>query len=188
MAVSTPQVFLDAHGLVRVDPQPILGPPPSVAALVDHVAERFGDAPALAERRARLSFVELREAVDRAADALAAAGVGGANVYPAEVVRIIEADPQIAEVAVVARDHPRLGQEVVALVLPAIGVAASQLDRGCLVDTCLAELARYKVPVEWFAVEQFPRNAMSKVVKPVLTAWLNGDTWPSDLPVPTLLE
>jgi long-chain acyl-CoA synthetase len=103
---------------------------------------------------------------------------GGANVYPAEVERVVEALPGIAEVAVVPRDHPRLGEEVVAVVLPASGPGADALDRLRLVDACRAELATYKVPVDWYLVDEFPRNAMGKVRKPLLRDWLRDGTWP----------
>jgi long-chain acyl-CoA synthetase len=94
---------------------------------------------------------------------------GGANVYPAEVERVLEATGLIAEAAVVGRDHSRLGEEVVAFVSAAPGV---ELDVQGLVSRCHAELAGYKVPSSWFVVAAFPRNAMGKVVKPQLRAWL----------------
>jgi long-chain acyl-CoA synthetase len=112
---------------------------------------------------------------------------GGANVYPAEVERVIEALPQVAEVAVVPRDDERLGEEVVAIVLPASGVGADDLDRRQLIAACVAELAPYKVPVDWYAVDQFPRNAMGKVVKPVLRAWLADGTWPTGSAAPVAI-
>jgi acyl-CoA synthetase (AMP-forming)/AMP-acid ligase II len=94
---------------------------------------------------------------------------GGANVYPAEVERVVEATGFVAEAAVVGRYHPRLGEEVVAFVAPAADV---ELDVGALDAACRAQLARYKSPVTWYVVEQFPRNAMGKVLKPSLREWL----------------
>jgi long-chain acyl-CoA synthetase len=109
---------------------------------------------------------------------------GGANVYPAEVERVVESLPGIAEAAVVPRDHPRLGEEVVAVVLPAVGSHPDALDRQQLVDACRAELAKYKVPVDWYVVDGFPRNAMGKVRKPLLRDWLRDGTWPAEAPAP----
>jgi acyl-CoA synthetase (AMP-forming)/AMP-acid ligase II len=94
---------------------------------------------------------------------------GGANVYPAEVERVVEATGFVSEAAVVGRDHPRLGEEVVGFVCPGSGV---ELDVGALDAACRAQLARYKVPVTWYVVEHFPRNAMGKVLKPALRDWL----------------
>ncbi|MGD9703747.1 MAG: class I adenylate-forming enzyme family protein [Acidimicrobiia bacterium] len=112
---------------------------------------------------------------------------GGANVYPAEVERVVELLPQIAEIAVVPREHPRLGEEVVAFVSPAPDVDAGDLDREQLAAVCASQLARYKVPAAWFAVERFPRNAMGKVIKPVLTQWLSDGAWPDGLAAPVTL-
>jgi long-chain acyl-CoA synthetase len=90
-------------------------------------------------------------------------------VYPAEVERVVEATGFVSEAAVVGRDHPRLGEEVVGFVCPGSGV---ELDVGALDAACRAQLARYKVPVTWYVVEHFPRNAMGKVLKPALRDWL----------------
>ncbi len=109
---------------------------------------------------------------------------GGANVYPAEVERVVETLPEVAEVAVVPREHERLGEEVIGVILPAAGTPVAGLDAQALAEACGAQLARYKVPAEWYAVEQFPRNAMGKVVKPVLRRWLADGTWPDGLAPP----
>src|SRR5262249_21781769 len=96
---------------------------------------------------------------------------GGANVYPAEVERVIESTSLVAEAAVVGRPHERLGEEVVAFVEPAPG---RQFDVVALDAACRADLAAYKVPVSWYEVETFPRNAMGKVPKPDLRRWLSA--------------
>ena len=46
---------------------------------------------------------------------------GGENVYPAEIELCLEAHPEVREAAVVGVDHPELGQEVKAIVVPAPG-------------------------------------------------------------------
>ena len=85
---------------------------------------------------------------------------GGANVYPAEVERMIERLPGVRGSAVIGLPDPRLGQRV---------VAAIELDPGAevtpqeVVDHCRAHLARYKVPEEVVIVATLPRNAMGKV-------------------------
>lgn len=109
---------------------------------------------------------------------------GGANVYPAEVERVVEALPQISEVAVIPRPHARLGEEVVAVVRTAAGIDAAELHLDELIDSCRAQLAAYKVPVAWYSIEQFPRNAMGKVVKSRLRRWLDDGAWEEDLPAP----
>jgi long-chain acyl-CoA synthetase len=113
---------------------------------------------------------------------------GGANVYPAEVERVVESLPGVAEVAVVGRDHPRLGEEVVGFVLPAARASGPVITWAELAAACDAQLARYKAPVEWYLVEQFPRNAMGKVVKPKLRAWLETGVLPEGVPEPRRFE
>jgi acyl-CoA synthetase (AMP-forming)/AMP-acid ligase II len=112
---------------------------------------------------------------------------GGANVYPAEVERVIETLPSIAEVAVVGRDHPRLGEEVIGFVLLSVNGKIAGVTRAELRAACEAQLARYKVPLEWYVVEQFPRNAMGKVVKPTLRAWLETGAVPEGFTTPRQL-
>ena len=48
---------------------------------------------------------------------------GAENVYPAEIELCLEAHPDVREAAVVGVDHPELGQEVKAIVVPAPGSA-----------------------------------------------------------------
>jgi len=87
---------------------------------------------------------------------------GGANVYPAEVERVLHDDPGVAACAVVGRPDDRLGERVVAFVQP---VEGATLDIDQLRAHCSANLARYKVPEEFHVVDAFERNAMGKIVK-----------------------
>jgi long-chain acyl-CoA synthetase len=87
---------------------------------------------------------------------------GGANVYPAEVERVLHDDPRVAACAVVGRPDPRLGERVVAFVqLAAAGRATAEELR----NHCATRLARYKVPEEIRFVDDFPRTAMNKIRK-----------------------
>lgn len=85
---------------------------------------------------------------------------GGANVYPAEVERVLHENPRIAACAVVGRPDERLGERVIAYVQPAPG---EQLDPELLRAHCAERLARYKVPEEFVFVDDFPRTAMGKI-------------------------
>ncbi len=87
---------------------------------------------------------------------------GGANVYPAEVERVLLDAPGVAAAAVLGVPDERLGERVVAVVEPAAGVP---FDPDAVRDHCLAHLARYKVPERLVAVERLPRNAMGKVIR-----------------------
>ena len=87
---------------------------------------------------------------------------GGANVYPAEVERVLLAFPGIVGAAVLGVPDERLGERVVAVVEPAPDV---EIDLDALRAHCLADLARYKVPERFVVVDGLPRNAMGKVVR-----------------------
>jgi long-chain acyl-CoA synthetase len=88
---------------------------------------------------------------------------GGANVYPAEVERALEAHADIAVAAVFGVPDARLGERVVAVVQPRPGRAAPPEE--ALRAFCAERIARYKVPDRVASVSELPRNAMGKVVK-----------------------
>ncbi len=88
---------------------------------------------------------------------------GGANVYPAEIERVLHGDPRVAACAVLGIPDERLGERVVAAVQLAEGVGAVSADE--LRERCAANLARYKVPEQFHFVDRVPRNAMGKIVK-----------------------
>lgn len=90
---------------------------------------------------------------------------GGANVYPAEVERVIHDFPGVAACAVVGSDDERLGERVVAFVEAQPGVT---IDVDALLAHCGAHLARYKVPDSVTLVETFERTPMGKIRKTTL--------------------
>lgn len=88
--------------------------------------------------------------------------VGGSNVYPADLERVLSESAEISEAAVVGRPDPDLGEVPVACVVPsrpgaitAEGVKA--LFRG--------RLAEYKHPRDVVLLERLPRNALGKIQK-----------------------
>ena len=94
---------------------------------------------------------------------------GGANVYPAEVERVLQEAPGVGACAVLGEPDERLGERVVALVEAAPG---SSFEEAAVRAHCLANLARYKVPERFVVVEAFPRNAMGKIVRKELPGLL----------------
>jgi acyl-CoA synthetase (AMP-forming)/AMP-acid ligase II len=89
------------------------------------------------------------------------------NVYPVEIEYRLDAHPDVRESAVVGVDHPELGQEVKAIVVPEPG---TRVEPGTLATWCAETLAGYKVPSLWeIRSEPLPRNASGKVLKNVLT-------------------
>lgn len=101
---------------------------------------------------------------------------GGANVYPAEVERVLLTCDGVRGAAVFGVPDERLGERVAALVEPVPGAAVTADD---LAAACRAQLARYKVPERWGVVDALPRNAMGKVVRPALPALLAPDAAPA---------
>ena len=90
---------------------------------------------------------------------------GGANVYPAEVERVLSAAPGVGGCAVLGIADERLGERVVAVVEPSPG---AEIDIEKVRTHCLEHLAKYKVPESFTVVDVIPRNAMGKVQRAVL--------------------
>lgn len=93
--------------------------------------------------------------------------VGGFNVYPAEVERILMAHGGIAHAAVIGVSHPRYGEVPIAYVQAAPGVSLSPED---VIAYARARMANFKVPRDVRIVDELPRNASLKVLKNVLRA------------------
>ncbi len=90
---------------------------------------------------------------------------GGANVYPAEVERVLHDDPAVAACAVIGVPDERLGERVVAFVEVLEDSTTSEAD---LQRLCGERLARYKVPDSITFVGGFDRTPMGKIKKTVL--------------------
>jgi acyl-CoA synthetase (AMP-forming)/AMP-acid ligase II len=87
---------------------------------------------------------------------------GGANVYPAEIERVLQSDVRVEACAVVGVPDERLGERVAAWVQLAPGAT---LDPAELIERCKADLAGYKVPERIELIDEMPRNAMNKIVR-----------------------
>ncbi len=86
---------------------------------------------------------------------------GGYNVYPREVEEVLHNCPGVAEVAVLGLPDSDLGEQVVAVIVPAHPTLTAQ----AVVDFCRDNLASYKKPRQVIFVESLPRNAMGKIQK-----------------------
>jgi long-chain acyl-CoA synthetase len=94
---------------------------------------------------------------------------GGANVYPAEVERVLLDHPAVEAGAVLGVPDERLGERVAAVVQPTAGTTLGLDD---LRAHLRANLARYKVPEQISVVDELPRNAMGKIIRTELLALL----------------
>jgi len=93
---------------------------------------------------------------------------GGENIYPAEIERVLLADPRVAEAAVVRAKDAAWGEVPVAFVARRDETVA-EAD---LLARCRAELAGYKQPrrICFIALESFPRSASGKIQRHELEA------------------
>ena len=99
---------------------------------------------------------------------------GGANVYPAEVERVLLGLPGVVAAAVFGVPDERLGERVAAVVVLDPKFDPAELGKGCR-----RVLAGYKVPERWAAVDELPRNAMGKIVRTALLDLLSDHELPS---------
>ena len=87
---------------------------------------------------------------------------GGSNIYPAEIERVLLADPRVAECVVAPRPDEKYGELVVASIQFTAGCQATEEELRAL---CRENLASYKVPSEFRFVEEFPRSALGKIAR-----------------------
>jgi len=101
---------------------------------------------------------------------------GGENIYPKEIETVLYDHPAIAEVAVVGRPDPVMGEEVVAFVsLRPDADNAAAADPEALAAFAAERLARYKLPRSIRVLDALPKNAMGKIAKPDLRALLRQE-------------
>jgi acyl-CoA synthetase (AMP-forming)/AMP-acid ligase II len=92
---------------------------------------------------------------------------GGYNVYSVEVESVLYEHPAVAQCAVVAKPHPKLGEDVLAFVAPKPGekITAEELH-----EFTRDKLADYKRPRDVRFIESMPINPTGKVDKRSLKA------------------
>jgi malonyl-CoA/methylmalonyl-CoA synthetase len=90
---------------------------------------------------------------------------GGLNVYPKEIEEVLDAEPGVAESAVIGVPDADFGEAVLAVVVIEHG---ARVTEEALAEAARARLARFKHPRRFVFVDELPRNAMGKVQKNVL--------------------
>ncbi len=91
--------------------------------------------------------------------------VGGFNAYPAEIERILDGHPAVAQSAVIGVPDARMGEVGAAFVVPRRGARA---DAAELIAWAREHMANYKVPRQLWVVSELPTNAAGKVLKTAL--------------------
>jgi acyl-CoA synthetase (AMP-forming)/AMP-acid ligase II len=95
---------------------------------------------------------------------------GGENIYPAEIERVLLADPRVHDAIVVRLPDPRWGEVPVAVVAR----SDAALTSAELHARCRTALAGYKQPkaIHFVAFEQLPRSTTGKIQRHEVEAWL----------------
>ena len=91
--------------------------------------------------------------------------VGGFNVYPAEVERLLSPHPDIAQVAVIGVPDERMGEVGCACVVLRAGSVLTEKE---LIAWARDNMANYKVPRQVRFMASLPVNASNKVDKKML--------------------
>ncbi len=97
--------------------------------------------------------------VDRIKDMIV---TGGENVYSKEVEDVIITMPGITAVAVIGLPHPEWGETVAAFI---IKNQDSNVTKESIIDFLSDKLAKYKIPKQFFFVENLPYTPSGKVMK-----------------------
>jgi acyl-CoA synthetase (AMP-forming)/AMP-acid ligase II len=95
---------------------------------------------------------------------------GGENVYPAEIERVLLADPRVDDAVVVRRSDAKWGEVPVAV----IARNDEHLSADELLAKCRRELAGYKQPkdIRFVAFADLPRSTTGKIQRHEVEAWL----------------
>ncbi len=97
--------------------------------------------------------------VDRKRDMIVS---GGANIYPAEIEKLLCAHPKVQDVAVIGVPDERWGESVKAIVVLREGQAATAEE---FREYCRGQLASYKIPSSVDFIKEVPRTPSGKILK-----------------------
>jgi acyl-CoA synthetase (AMP-forming)/AMP-acid ligase II len=95
---------------------------------------------------------------------------GGVNVFAIDIEQVLHAHPQVADVAVVGAPHAKWVEAPVAVVIPAAGAAPDPETLRAWANQRLAKHQQIDRVV--LRTDDFPRNALGKVLKRELRAAL----------------
>jgi long-chain acyl-CoA synthetase len=87
---------------------------------------------------------------------------GGENVYSTEVEEVLYASQVVQECAVIGLPDKEWGERVTAVLVPKPGVKIVPDDLKPLLK---ARLSAFKVPKQFFVVDEMPKNPAGKILK-----------------------
>jgi fatty-acyl-CoA synthase len=87
---------------------------------------------------------------------------GGENIYPLEIENYLLSVPGVLDAQVVGAPDAKYGEIVVAFIKQREGF---ELSEAGIRETCVKNMARYKVPKYVFFVDEYPETTSKKVQK-----------------------
>ncbi len=90
---------------------------------------------------------------------------GGLNVFPVDIEEVVSKHPDISDVTVIGVPHEKWGETCLALIIPRHGV---EIDCDEVKKWCNEKLAKHQRLHKVEIREEFPRNALGKVLKRIL--------------------
>lgn len=95
---------------------------------------------------------------------------GGENIYSAEVESVLLSHPEVFDCAVVGVSDEKWGEVPVAFMVAKPGINLADLE-----DFARKNIAGYKVPKQYYILEQLPRNSSGKILKKDLRDMLSRE-------------
>jgi O-succinylbenzoic acid--CoA ligase len=92
---------------------------------------------------------------------------GGENIYPAEIEGVLTSHPAIADAGVIGKKDDQWGEVPIAFV-----VTQSPIPKSEILTFCLEKLAKYKIPHDFYFIDEVPRNASKKILRRELRSLL----------------
>ncbi|WP_157216394.1 acyl-CoA synthetase [Flavisphingomonas formosensis] len=90
---------------------------------------------------------------------------GGVNIYPQEIENLLVTHPKVADAAVIGVPDEEMGEQVLAVVQPAAGVAGDEALADELCRFARAALGGVKTPRRYEFRDELPREATGKLMK-----------------------
>ncbi len=90
---------------------------------------------------------------------------GGFNIFPADIEQVVGGHPDVSDVTVIGIPHEKWGETPLAMVIPKPGV---DFDAETVKTWANARLGKTQRIADIELCEDFPRNALGKVIKRVL--------------------
>jgi len=93
---------------------------------------------------------------------------GGVNIYPQEIEDVLVLHPAVTDVAVFGIPDPEMGEQVKAVVQPAVGVESGPELAEEIIAFCREHLSRFKCPRSVDFTDALPRGENGKLYKKAL--------------------